>query len=121
MGDTSGTAKAIIESIKTLSNDINYTWDDINMLRNDNDSMKFGVPQDGLTGHAYHTCTLKSNDGSVTFELKHNVVGRRVYAGSADAVNFLGNKVKEELGLKGGGGEGKIYSMINVLEEGAME
>jgi len=38
------------------------------MLRNDNDSMKFGVPQDGLDGHAYHTYTLKSNDGSVTFE-----------------------------------------------------
>ena len=61
------------------------------------------------------TYTLQSSDGSVTFELKHNVVGRRVYAeGTADAIIFLINKIKNEK-------EGKVYSMINVLEEGAME
>lgn len=114
--DTSGTAKAVIESLKTLSNDSSFTVDnDIKMLRDDADSLNFGVPKDGLKGHAFHTYTLQSADGSVTFELKHNVVGRRVYAeGTADAVIFLINKIKNEK-------EGKIYSMINVLEEGAME
>ena len=85
------------------------------MLRDDTASLNFGVPEKGLNGHAFHTYTLQSADGSVTFELKHNVVGRRVYAeGTADAVIFLANKMKEEE-------EGQVYSMINVLEEGAMQ
>jgi len=114
--DTSGTAKAVIESLKTLSNDSTFSIDnDIDMLRDDTDSLDFGVPKEGLNGHAFHTYTLQSSDGSVTFELKHNVVGRRVYAeGTADAIIFLINKIKNEK-------EGKVYSMINVLEEGAME
>lgn len=113
--DTSGTAKVVIDSLKTLSNDQAFTYDDINMLRDDDDSVNFGVPQEGINGHAFHTYTLKSADDSVAFELKHNVVGRRVYAeGTADAVIFLATKLLTEK-------EGKVYSMINVLEEGAME
>ena len=85
------------------------------MLRDDTASLDFGVPQEGMNGHAFHTYTLQSSDGSVTFELKHNVVGRRVYAeGTADAVIFLANKIQNE-------DQGQIYSMINVLEDGAME
>ncbi len=68
-----------------------------------------------MNGHAFHTYTLTSPDGSVQFELKHNVAGRTVYAeGTADAVTFLARKLRTEK-------EPKIFTMINVLEEGALE
>ena len=113
--DTSGTAKAVVDSIKELSDNGEYTYDDIEMIRDDDESMDFGVEEEDLNGHAFHTYTLTSPDGSVEFQLKHNVSGRTVYAeGTADAVKFLSKKIKED-------SVGKIYSMINVLEEGAME
>ncbi|CAB9509560.1 tetrahydrodipicolinate reductase 2, chloroplastic [Seminavis robusta] len=112
--DTSGTAKAVIDSLKELSDD-GFTYDDINMIRGDEEAMEFGVPEEGLKGHAFHTYTLTSADGSVQFGLQHNVVGRTVYAeGTADAVKFLSKKLKTE-------SEGKVYSMINVLEAGALD
>mmetsp|Transcript_24172 Transcript_24172/g.41080 ORF Transcript_24172/g.41080 Transcript_24172/m.41080 type:complete len:328 (-) Transcript_24172:604-1587(-) len=112
--DTSGTAKAVISSLKKLSDD-GFSNDDIQMLRDDESSLGFGVPEEGLGGHAFHTYTLTSPDKSVQFQLKHNVVGRTVYAeGTADAVKFLVNKMTTE-------GEGKVYTMINVLEQGALE
>ena len=113
--DTSGTAKAVIGSLLKLSGDEFDIENNINMLRDDESSMAFGVSEDALNGHAFHTYTLTSGDGSVEFELKHNVSGRRVYAeGTADAVMFLSRTLQS-------GGEKKIYSMINVLEEGALE
>ena len=113
--DTSGTAKAVVGSLLTLSGDDFDVESDINMLRDDESSMAFGVKEDALNGHAFHTYTLTSGDGSVEFELKHNVSGRRIYAeGTADAVMYL-SRILES------GGENKIYTMINVLEEGALE
>ena len=53
--DTSGTAKAVIDSIKTLSADTEYSYDDIKMIRDDDAAVEFGVPQDALKGHAFHT------------------------------------------------------------------
>lgn len=112
--DTSGTAKAVIDSIKKLSDD-NFTYDDITMIRDDNEAQEFGVPPEGLKGHAFHTYTLTSSDGSVQFQLQHNVVGRTVYAeGTADAVKFLAKKMKTEP-------KGRVFSMINVLEAGALD
>ena len=73
------------------------------------------MSKEALKGHAFHTYTLTSADGSVVFELKHNVEGRAVYAeGTADAVKFLATKV-------GSGMEGKVFSMIDVLQAGALE
>jgi 4-hydroxy-tetrahydrodipicolinate reductase len=112
--DTSGTAKAVIDSLKELSDD-DFTYDDIDMIRDDKASVEFGVPEDYMTGHAFHTYTLTSADGTVDFQLQHNVAGRTIYAeGTADAVKFLAKKLQSE-------STGKIYSMINVLEEGALE
>ncbi|CAJ1961077.1 unnamed protein product [Cylindrotheca closterium] len=112
--DTSGTAKAVIDSLTQLSDD-SFTYDDIEMVRDDKESIEFGVSEDALKGHAFHTYTLTSSDGSVQFQLKHNVSGRTVYAeGTADAVKFLAKKVQSE-------SEGKVYNMINVLEEGSLE
>mmetsp|Transcript_11040 Transcript_11040/g.16707 ORF Transcript_11040/g.16707 Transcript_11040/m.16707 type:complete len:332 (+) Transcript_11040:193-1188(+) len=113
--DTSGTAKAVVDSLKTLSGSPDYTYDDIEMIRDDGESLDFGVKEEYMNGHAFHTYTLTSPDGSVEFQLKHNVSGRTVYAeGTADAVKFLAKKIEQGEG-------GKVYNMINVLEDGAME
>mmetsp|Transcript_2425 Transcript_2425/g.3552 ORF Transcript_2425/g.3552 Transcript_2425/m.3552 type:complete len:333 (-) Transcript_2425:1557-2555(-) len=112
--DTSGTAKAVIDSIKKLSDD-DFTYDDIEMIRDDEEAVAFGVPADAMKGHAFHTYTLTSPDGSTSFQLQHNVAGRTIYAeGTADAVKFLAKKLRTE-------DEGNVFSMINVLEEGALE
>jgi len=113
--DTSGTTKAVIDSLKTLSGDDGFSYDDIDMIRDDQEAVEFGVPEDAIDGHAFHIYTLTSSDGSVQFQLQHNVAGRTVYAeGTADAVPFLSQKVRSET-------EGKVYSMINVLETGTLE
>ncbi len=52
------------------------------------------VPSSALDGHAFHTYTLTSDDGSVVFEFKHNVCGRKIYAeGTVDAALFLARQV----------------------------
>mmetsp|Transcript_27113 Transcript_27113/g.54528 ORF Transcript_27113/g.54528 Transcript_27113/m.54528 type:complete len:336 (-) Transcript_27113:238-1245(-) len=113
--DTSGTAKAVIGSLKKLSDDSFDLEKDIEMLRDDESSLAFGVSEDALKGHAFHTYTLTSPDGSVQFQLKHNVSGRTVYAeGTADAVKFLASKFHS-------GMDGKVFSMIDVLQAGALE
>lgn len=113
--DTSGTAKAVISSLVRLSDDGFDVERDIRMLRDDESSLAFGVSEGALGGHAFHTYTLTSPDGSVQFQLKHNVEGRTVYAeGTADAVKFLATKVAT-------GMEGKVFSMIDVLRAGALE
>jgi 4-hydroxy-tetrahydrodipicolinate reductase len=113
--DTSGTAKAVVDSLKVLSGDSEYEYDDIEMIRDDDESQAFGVKEEFINGHAFHTYTLTSPDGSVEFQLKHNVSGRTVYAeGTADGIKFLAKKIEQGEG-------GKVYNMINVLEEGAME
>lgn len=113
--DTSGTAKAVIDSIKALSADKSFSFDDIVMIRDDDEAVNFGVPPNAIKGHAFHTYTLTSPDKSVQFQLKHNVAGRTIYAeGTADAVKFLARKLRAE-------SEGRVFNMINVLEEGALE
>ena len=110
--DTSGTAKAIVHHLATLNGE-DFKIEDIVMLRTKEKQMDFGVPDDALEGHAWHTYTLKSPDGSVAFELKHNVCGRRVYAeGTADAVQFLDQARSN--------GNKRVYNMIDVLESGQM-
>jgi 4-hydroxy-tetrahydrodipicolinate reductase len=112
--DTSGTAKAVVNSLKMLNADPTYSYDDIVQIRDEEAALQFGVPGHALKGHAFHTYTLTSPDGSVEFQLKHNVSGRTIYAeGTADAVKFLAKKIRA-------GEQPKVYSMINVLEEGAL-
>lgn len=112
--DTSGTAKAVIDSLTELSDD-KFTYDDIEMIRDDQGAIDFGVPEDAMNGHAFHRYTLTSADGTTQFALEHNVAGRTIYAeGTADAVKFLAGRVQQE-------SEGKVYSMIDVLEAGGLE
>lgn len=116
--DTSGTAKAVVDSIKTLAADPSYSYDDIVQIRDEQESLNFGVPAGAMKGHAYHTYTLTSPDGSVNFQLQHNVVGRTVYAeGTADAVRFLGKKIQEAVSSD----VPRVFNMMDVLAEGALE
>ena len=111
--DTSGTAKAIVSHLATL-NGKDFNIENISMLRDEKSQLAFNVPKDYIDGHAFHTYTLTSNDGTVQFQLQHNVCGRRVYAeGTADAVEFVA-KVREQKQSK------RLYNMIDVLEAGAM-
>lgn len=107
--DTSGTAKAMIEYFNRLG--CKCTEDDIRKERDPEVQMKaWGIPREHLKGHAWHTYTLVSNDGSMTFELTHNINGRDIYAkGTLDAVAFLHEKVRQ-------GVKGKVFSMIDVLK-----
>lgn len=112
--DTSGTAKAVIDSLTELTDD-EFTYDDIEMIRDDAGAIEFGVPENAMNGHAFHRYTLTSADGTTQFALEHNVAGRTIYAeGTADAVKFLAGRLRE-------GSEGKVYSMIDVLEAGGLE
>jgi len=112
--DTSGTALDLMDSLIKLSND-SFHIEDIEKIRNDHDSMLFGVPEEHLKGHAFHTYSLTSKDETVKFQLSHNIEGRKVYAeGTVDAVMFLYEKIKK-------GGKGRIYSMIDILEEGLLD
>ncbi|KAJ1701843.1 hypothetical protein LUZ63_001622 [Rhynchospora breviuscula] len=111
--DTSGTAKAVIACFQKLGAifDIN----EIEMIRDPEEQINMvGVPEEYLSGHAYHVYNLTSPDETVSFEFQHNVCGRSIYAeGSIDAAIFLHKKVQSKA-------EKKIYDMIDVLREGNM-
>mmetsp|Transcript_75590 Transcript_75590/g.179626 ORF Transcript_75590/g.179626 Transcript_75590/m.179626 type:complete len:287 (-) Transcript_75590:115-975(-) len=112
--DTSGTAKDVVKSMNALGIDP-FSVDDIKKIRDPQEQLQRGVPQEAITGHAWHTYTLTSQDGSVKFEFQHNVCGRRTYAeGVADAVQFLASKIAA-------GSEKRLFNMIDVLSEGAMK
>mmetsp|Transcript_34529 Transcript_34529/g.42553 ORF Transcript_34529/g.42553 Transcript_34529/m.42553 type:complete len:252 (-) Transcript_34529:53-808(-) len=112
--DTSGTAKALLESFNIMKGGTPLNVEEITKLREREEQIAFGVPEDSLKGHAWHTYTLKSADGSVMFQFKHNVNGRRTYAeGVVDAVNFLATKITQA-------SDKKIFDMIDVLKSGKM-
>lgn len=109
--DTSGTAKSVVESFNKmgLSQDI----EDITLVRTVEEQKQMGIADEFLTGHAFHTYNVDSEDKTVHFEFQHNVLGRSVYAeGTADAVKFLSDaKTKEGSNL---------YDMVDVLKSGSM-
>merc|ERR1712118_551773 len=87
--DTSGTALDLVQCFNKLGVQP-FSVDQIQKIRTPEKQKEFGVPENALKGHAFHTYTLTSDDGSVQFELKHNICGRRTYAeGVVDGVLFL--------------------------------
>jgi 4-hydroxy-tetrahydrodipicolinate reductase len=114
--DTSGTAKAIVESFNELG--CGFDIEDAVLVRDPPTQVaEMGVPEEHLLGHAFHTYRLVSPDETVAFEFQHNVCGRSIYAeGTVDAAQFLAKKVQE--------GDAKaektVYDMIDVLKEGGM-
>ena len=107
--DTSGTAKAMVNYFNALGTP--FGADEIVMERDPAaQRTEWGIPDEFLTGHGWHTYTLVSDDRTVRFEFSHNVNGREVYGrGTLDAVMYLSEKIKE-------GAKGKVYSMIDVLK-----
>jgi len=108
--DTSGTARAIIGYFNKLG--IPFTEQQIIMERDpENQKIKWGIPEEYLKGHGWHTYALVSEDKTVKFEFTHNINGRDIYAaGTLDAIFFLHRKALE-------GAKGRVFSMIDVLRE----
>lgn len=111
--DTSGTAKAVVQSFQGLG--IDFDISQIELVREKEEQItRMKVPEDALLGHAFHTYQLVSPDGSVTFEFQHNVVGRRTYAeGTVDACLFLARQIEQKA-------DKRLYNMIDVLKAGVM-
>ncbi|KAF6261032.1 hypothetical protein COO60DRAFT_1294061 [Scenedesmus sp. NREL 46B-D3] len=111
--DTSGTAKAIVNSFQGLGLDFDVSQ--IELVRDrEQQQGRMRVPEEALLGHAFHTYQLISPDGSVSFEFQHNVCGRTIYAeGTVDAALFLARQVQQ-------GANQKLYNMVDVLKAGAM-
>ena len=109
--DTSGTAKAMVDYVNALGMPFSVT--DIVQERDPQiQKTVWGIPDEYLSGHGWHTYTLTSGDGSVRFDFTHNVNGRDVYiGGTLDAALFLQKKIQE-------GARGKVFSMIDVLKAG---
>ena len=107
--DTSGTAKDIVSYFNAMG--IPFSENEIQMERNpENQKNIWHVPEKHIQGHAWHTYTLRANDGTVLFSFTHNVNGREVYQkGTLEAVFFLAGKIAENA-------ETRVYSMIDVLK-----
>ena len=107
--DVSGTAKAMVKYFNELG--VSFTGDNIVKERNPEiQKSEWGIPEEHLSGHAWHTYTLVSKDKTVRFEFTHNVNGRDVYAhGTLDAIIYLNKKI--ESGVKG-----EVFTMIDVLK-----
>ena len=112
--DTSGTAKAIVQSFNDLG--CGFDIEDVELVRDVPTQLgRMNVPEEFLLGHAYHTYKLTSPDGTVGFEFQHNVCGRSIYAeGTVDAALFLAQRVASKSGDK------TLFDMIDVLKEGGM-
>ena len=107
--DTSGTAKAMIHYFNALG--IPCSEADIFQERDpENQRRQWGIPEEHLAGHGWHTYALDSSDGTVHFEFRHNVNGRDIYAeGTLDAAAFLHEKVAAR-------SKGQVFTMIDVLK-----
>jgi 4-hydroxy-tetrahydrodipicolinate reductase len=107
--DTSGTAKAMVGYFNELG--VSFSEDQILKMRDPAvQKTRWGIPEQYLAGHGWHTYTLVSEDQTVRFEFTHNVNGRMVYThGTLDALLFLSAKV--DAGVKG-----KMFNMIDVLK-----
>jgi 4-hydroxy-tetrahydrodipicolinate reductase len=107
--DTSGTAKAMVGYFNKLG--ISFSTDEIVMVRDPQEQKtQWGIPEEHLAGHGWHTYTLVSEDQTVRFEFTHNVNGREVYVrGTVDAILYLSEKVQA-------GARGSMFTMIDVLK-----
>ncbi|OIW04617.1 hypothetical protein TanjilG_30515 [Lupinus angustifolius] len=111
--DVSGTAKAVISCFNKLG--VSFNMDEIQLTRDPKEQLEMvGVPEEHLSGHAFHMYHLTSPDETVSFEFQHNVCGRSIYAeGTVDAALFLAKKIESK-------DQKRIYNMIDVLREGNM-
>ena len=106
--DTSGTAKAMVTYFNSLGTP--FAEQDIAKERDPQaQKEQWGIPEQYLTGHGWHTYSLLSADQTVRFEFTHNVNGREIYAaGTLDAIGYLRQQLEK-------GAAGKVFTMIDVL------
>jgi len=109
--DTSGTAKAMAGYFNRLG--VYFSADEIIRIRDPEvQKTQWGIPEEYLSGHGWHTYSLVSQDQTVRFEFTHNVNGREVYVrGTVDAILYLSKKVQA-------GARGQLFTMIDVLGGG---
>lgn len=123
--DTSGTAKAMVKYYNKLG--IPFKEDDIIMDRDPEiQKNRWNIPEQYLSGHAWHTYTLTSDNDSAKFEFSHNINGRDIYAqGTIDAILFLHSRIKNRVDgsiLLDSSNDNKnmnrgiVYTMIDVLK-----
>jgi len=107
--DTSGTARAMVGYFNRLGTP--FREEQIKMERDPQiQRTRWGVPEEHLGGHGWHTYSLVSADGTVRFEFTHNVNGREIYAfGTMDALVYLDRK-------RAAGARGRVFTMIDVLK-----
>ena len=107
--DTSGTAKAMIGYFNKLG--IPFAKDKIRMERDPEvQRSEWGIPQEHLSGHGWHTYSLLSEDNTVFLQFTHNVNGRDIYAkGTLDAIHYLAKKIDQAA-------KGRVFTMIDVLK-----
>ncbi len=107
--DTSGTAKAMVKYFNALGTP--FSENDIIKQRDPEvQKTEWGIPEEYLDGHGWHTYSLVSEDKTVRFEFSHNVNGREIYGkGTLDAVLYLSEKIKK-------GAKGMVFTMIDVLK-----
>lgn len=108
--DTSGTARAMVGYFNRMGMD--FSADRIFSERDPERQRKdWGIPEEHLKGHGWHTYDLTSPDKTVALSFTHNISGRDVYyPGTADAAIFLSRRVAE-------GNRGKVYSMLDVMRQ----
>jgi len=106
--DTSGTARAVVSSFQQLG--IDFSMADIDQERDpETQKSEWGIPEEYLTGHAWHTYTLTSEDRTTKFEFTHNVNGRDIYArGTMDAIEYLHHQLQKN-------DRGTVFTMMDVL------
>jgi len=112
--DTSGTAKAVVESMHGLGLE-GASTETIQMIRDPaSQRAEMGVPEEHLGAHAFHTYRIASPDNSVELVLEHNVCGGAVYhEGTLDAVAFLIHQMDAE-------NPKRLWSMVDILSHGVM-
>jgi len=106
--DTSGTAKALVASLQALG--VDYSVEAIDKVRDARRQLdEVGVPEEHLSGHAFHRYELSTAGGAMQLVLEHNVLGRRVYAeGTLTALRFLRRRIAD-------GSRGDVFTMEDVL------
>jgi 4-hydroxy-tetrahydrodipicolinate reductase len=110
--DTSGTAKAMVKYFNKMG--LEFSNKDIKKERNPEiQKTIWEIPEEYLSGHGFHTYTIKSKDGTCEFQFKHNICGRDIYVdGSLDAILFL-NRICSEKNAH----DINFYTMIDVLKK----
>ncbi|KAG8479665.1 hypothetical protein CXB51_029454 [Gossypium anomalum] len=123
--DTSGTAKAIISCFQKLG--VSFDMDPIQMIRDPKQQIEMvGVPEEHLSGHAFHLYHLTSPDQTILFAadrytrsellMLYFSLLRRVGRVALRDHNVDYNKCHGETRVKSKADK-RIYNMIDVLQE----